>query len=118
MSISNIVAGTTNGEDSAAAINEVINYVNSASAVGTSVLTAANASAARSAIGAGTSSLAIGTTATTAAAGNHTHSAATASANGFMSSAMFNLISGMPPFRLVAVAPETTDSTGQKWDLY
>jgi hypothetical protein len=45
-----------------------------ATAVGKSVLKAADQGAARTAIGAGTSSLALGTTATTAAAGNHIHS--------------------------------------------
>ncbi|MEC0328685.1 hypothetical protein P4H42_03490 [Paenibacillus macerans] len=49
--------------------------ISDASAVGRSVITAADASAARTAIGAGTSSLALGTTASTAAAGNHTHAA-------------------------------------------
>ena len=72
-----------------------------------------------SAQAAGTPSIrAIGTTATTAAAGNHTHAAATALANGFMPSAMFSLLSGMPPFRIAAEAPATTESTGQKWDLF
>lgn len=47
--------------------------VSDATAVGRSVLTAADAAAARAAIGAGTSNLAIGTTAGTAAAGSHTH---------------------------------------------
>lgn len=49
--------------------------ITGATTVGINVLTAADAAAARSAIGAGTSSLAIGTTASTAAAGNHTHTA-------------------------------------------
>lgn len=47
--------------------------ISDASTVGKSVLTAADAASARTAIGAGTSNLAIGTTASTAAAGNHTH---------------------------------------------
>lgn len=47
--------------------------VSDASAVGRSVLTAADVAAARTSIGAGTSSLVVGTTASTAAAGNHTH---------------------------------------------
>lgn len=47
--------------------------VSDASSVGRSVLTAADAAAARTAIGAGTSSLGLGSTASTAAAGNHTH---------------------------------------------
>jgi len=49
--------------------------ISDASSVGKSVMTAADAAAARSAIGAGTSSLALGTSASTAAAGNHTHNA-------------------------------------------
>lgn len=44
--------------------------ITDATTVGKSVLTAADAAAARAAIGAGTSSLAIGTTSTTALAGN------------------------------------------------
>lgn len=50
--------------------------ITDATTVGKSVLTAADATAARTAIGAGTSSLALGTTASTAAAGNHTHTIA------------------------------------------
>lgn len=52
--------------------------ISDATATGRSVLTAANAAAARTAIGAGTSSLALGTTSTTAAAGDHTHPGLTA----------------------------------------
>lgn len=47
--------------------------ISDASSVGRSLLTAADAAAARTAIGAGTSSLVLGSTASTAAAGNHTH---------------------------------------------
>lgn len=47
--------------------------ITDATDVGKEVLTAEDAEAARTAIGAGTSNLAIGTTASTAAAGNHTH---------------------------------------------
>lgn len=50
--------------------------ISDATTVGRNVLKAADAAAARTAIGAGTSSLAIGTTSTTAAAGDHTHTAA------------------------------------------
>lgn len=72
-----------------------------------------------SAQAAGTPSIrAIGTSGTTAAAGNHAHGAATASASGFMTAAIFNLISAMPPFRVVSSAPEEMDSTGQKWDIF
>lgn len=61
--------------------------ITDATTVGKNLIKAADAAAARTAIGAGTSSLAIGTTASTAAAGNHTHGAATTSAAGFMSAA-------------------------------
>lgn len=47
--------------------------VSDATPVGRLVMTATDAAAARTAIGAGTSSLALGSTSTTAAAGNHTH---------------------------------------------
>jgi hypothetical protein len=50
--------------------------VSDSTATGRSVLTATDAVAARTAIGAGTSTLALGSTGTTAAAGNHTHTAA------------------------------------------
>ena len=60
----------------------------------------------------------IGTGATQAAAGNHTHSAATASANGFMTSAMFSKLNVMPTFRLAAEAPASTSSPGQPWDVF
>ena len=49
--------------------------ISDSTTVGRAVLTAADAAAARSAIGAGTSSLALGSTGSTAAAGNHTHAA-------------------------------------------
>lgn len=49
--------------------------ISDASAVGRSVLSSADAAAARTAIGAGTSSVVIGTSATQAAAGNHVHAA-------------------------------------------
>lgn len=51
--------------------------ITDATATGRSVLTAADAAAARTAIGAGTSSITIGTSASTAAAGNHTQAATT-----------------------------------------
>ena len=57
-------SGGGSGEVTAADITD-------ATAVGRDVLTAANAAAARAAIGAGTSSLALGTTASTAMAGNY-----------------------------------------------
>ncbi|WP_326698040.1 hypothetical protein OG909_12220 [Streptomyces sp. NBC_01754] len=54
--------------------------VSDATATGRSVLTAADAAAARTAIGAGTSSVVVGTGAADAAAGTHTHTAATVTA--------------------------------------
>lgn len=72
-----IAAATENAEDtdSVTAAN-----ITDATTVGRNVLKAADAGAARSAIGAGTgdgnSNLALGTTATTAAKGDHTHTAA------------------------------------------
>lgn len=53
-----------------------------ATEVGKSLIVAANAAAARTAIGAGTSNLAIGTTSTTAKAGDYAPPAATTAANG------------------------------------
>lgn len=64
-----LVKGTPSGGGSGAVTAADIT---DATAVGRDVLTAANAAAARSAIGAGTSNLTIGTTASTAKAGNYT----------------------------------------------
>ena len=50
--------------------------ISDSTATGRSLITAADAAAARTAIGAGTSSRALGTTDSTAAAGNHTHTPA------------------------------------------
>ena len=58
--------------------------VSDSTATGRSVLTAADAAAARTAIGAGTSDLVIGTTSTTAKAGNYTPPSATTSAKGIV----------------------------------
>ncbi|MEK3987999.1 hypothetical protein MHB77_32245 [Paenibacillus sp. FSL K6-3166] len=49
--------------------------ITDATVVGRNVIKAVDATAARTAIGAGTSSLALGATAATAAAGNHAHTA-------------------------------------------
>lgn len=54
----------------------VVTDLSNSTAIGRSVLTAADATAVRTAIGAGTSSLTIGTTSTTAMAGNKTFTAA------------------------------------------
>lgn len=61
--------GGTGGSVTAADITD-------ATTVGRNVLTAADAAAARTAIGAGTSNLAVGTTASTAKAGNYTPTSA------------------------------------------
>lgn len=84
---SSLTVGTTATTAKAGNYQPTAADISDATATGRSVLTATDAAAARTAIGAGTSSLAIGTTATTAAAGNHVHGAATGSAAGFMSAA-------------------------------
>lgn len=53
----------------------IATQISDSTVVGRNVLTATDAAAARTAIGAGTSDLALGSTGTTAAAGNHTHTA-------------------------------------------
>jgi hypothetical protein len=53
--------------------NITVSQITDSTTVGRSVVTAASAAAARSAIGAGTSNLAVGTGATDAASGTHTH---------------------------------------------
>lgn len=69
-------AGNHNHDSAYAAVSHThtASQISDSTATGRSVLTAASAAAARSAIGAGTSDLTIGTTGSTAAAGNHTHS--------------------------------------------
>lgn len=71
---SNLTIGTTASTAKAGNYVPTVDEISDASAVGKSVLTAATAAAARTAIGAGTSNLAIGTTASTAKAGNYTPS--------------------------------------------
>lgn len=58
---------------SGGAANITAEDITDATTVGKAVMTAADATAGRTAIGAGTSDLALGTTVSTAAAGNHTH---------------------------------------------
>lgn len=72
---SSLAVGTTAGTAKAGNYQPTVDDVSDATAVGRSVLKAADAAAARTAIGAGTSSVVIGTGATQAAAGNHTHNA-------------------------------------------
>lgn len=70
---SNLALGTTSTTAKAGDYQPSASDITDASAVGQSVLTAADAGTARTAIGAGTSSLTIGTGASNAAAGDHTH---------------------------------------------
>ncbi|UEM46153.1 hypothetical protein SEA_PINKCREEK_93 [Mycobacterium phage Pinkcreek] len=67
---SNLALGTTSTTAKAGDYQPTAANISDATATGRSVLTAADATAARTAIGAGTSSLALGTTASTALAGN------------------------------------------------
>lgn len=66
----------TNIGAAAASHTHAAAQISDSTAVGRSVVTAVDAAAARTAIGAGTSNLAIGGTAVTAAAGDHTHTPA------------------------------------------
>lgn len=72
---SNLAVGTTATTAKAGNYQPTAGQISDATAVGRSVLTAADAAAARTAIGAGTSNLALGTSGTAAAAGNHAHNA-------------------------------------------
>lgn len=71
---SNLTLGTTSSTAKAGDYQPSASDITDATAVGQSILTAADAAAGRTAIGAGTSSLTIGAGAGNAAAGNHTHS--------------------------------------------
>ena len=92
--------------------------ISDATSVGRAVLTADDAAAARSAIGAGTSSLAIGAGATQAAAGNHTHGDASAASSGFMTAAQFIKLGNLPPFKQVLEKPSAMDSPGQQFEFF
>lgn len=72
---SNLAIGTTSTTAKAGNYQPTAANISDASAIGRTVLTASDAAAVRTAIGAGTSSLAIGTTASTAKAGNYKPSA-------------------------------------------
>lgn len=72
--LGDIIKALQEGESGGTSVTSA--QITDATAVGKSVLTATDAAAARTAIGAGTSNLALGTTASTAAAGNHTHTIA------------------------------------------
>lgn len=67
--------GTTASTAKAGNYQPTAANISDASEIGRTVLTATNASAVRTAIGAGTSNLTLGSTASTAAAGNHSHTA-------------------------------------------
>lgn len=71
---SNLALGTTSTTAKAGDYQPTAADISDATAVGRGVLTATDAAAGRTAIGAGTSNLTIGTGASNAAAGNHTHS--------------------------------------------
>lgn len=67
---SNLIVGTAASQAKAGNYQPTAANISDASTVGRSILTATDAAAARTAIGAGTSNLTIGTTGTTAMAGN------------------------------------------------
>lgn len=73
---SNLAVGTTSGTAKAGDYQPTAANISDATATGRSVVTATDAAAARSAIGAGVSNLAIGTTSTTAKAGDYQPAAA------------------------------------------
>lgn len=73
---SSLALGTTSSTAKAGNYQPTAANISDSTATGRSVLTATDAAAARSAIGAGTSSLALGTTGSTAKAGNYTPSIA------------------------------------------
>lgn len=77
-----LVKGTPNGGNGGGEVTSA--DITDATTVGRSVLTAADAAAARAAIGAGTSNLTIGTTASTAKAGDYTPPNATTSTRGLV----------------------------------
>lgn len=77
---SNLALGTSSSTAKAGDYQPTATNISDSTAIGRTILTAADAAAVRTATGAGTSSLALGSTGTTAAAGNHTHTAAAVSA--------------------------------------
>lgn len=84
---SNLKVGTTASEAKAGNWNPKVDDVSDASTVGKSVMKATDATAARTAIGAGTSNLKVGTAVTDAKAGNWNPSNVTTSTAGLMLSA-------------------------------
>ncbi|GGN40493.1 hypothetical protein FHR83_007026 [Actinoplanes campanulatus] len=110
--------------------------ISDSTATGRAVLTAADAAAARTAIGAGTSSLALGETDSTAAAGDHTHAGGgtVAIAHGYVTTGdvtpqtigSWAALTGGPTFSIAAVAGDAVEfswaglqatATGLFWDL-
>jgi hypothetical protein len=81
---SSLALGTTGTTAKAGDYQPTAANITDASATGRSVLTAADAAAARTAIGAGTSNLALGTTSTTAKAGNYAPPDASSTVNGLV----------------------------------
>lgn len=81
---SSLVVGTGAGDAKAGNYQPTSANISDSTAVGRSVLTAVDASAARTAIGAGTSNLALGTTSSTAKAGDYAPPAATTGATGLI----------------------------------
>ena len=77
---SNLALGTTSSTAAAGNHTHTAANITDATTVGRNVLKAADAAAARTAIGAGTSSLVLGAGAGEAAAGNHSHTAASVGA--------------------------------------
>lgn len=93
---SNLAIGTTSSTAKAGNYQPTAASITDATTVGRNVLKAADAAAARTAIGAGTSSLTLGTTSATAAAGDHDHSEYVA---------MADLESRTPEIRVVSTIP-------------
>jgi hypothetical protein len=87
--------------------------ISDSTATGRSVLTAADATAARSAIGAGTSDLVIGTTASTAKAGNYQPTAADISDSGAAGRALLTSVSTGSARTAIGAVGSTTVTTIQ-----
>lgn len=95
---SSLALGTTGSTAKAGDYQPAAANITDSTATGRSVLTAASATAARTAIGAGTSDLALGSTETTAAAGDHGH-----------------LIAGVNGLQAALDAKAATSSIGTLW---
>lgn len=102
---SSLAVGTGAGDAKAGNWLPTAADISNATAVGRSVLTAVDAPAARSAIGAGTSSLVLGTTAGTAKAGDYSPPSATTGAVGLVQ--LTNMLGGTATAPTVRSASET-----------